>query len=139
MPILTPGNPEFQKILAGSTNAFKNYTADDIDMSSTASALPVTMTTETYPGFELSHAVIQQSDTMSKIVMHFKKLSSRKMESLSKFMYEQLTMKIKPRAAIQAGPSPTYRGQWDLILMHVPIFESEMIYRQLLELVKNVG
>jgi hypothetical protein len=137
MSILLPNSPEFNKILKASNTAFKNYTPDDIDMSTTAGASAVAWIEHEYKHFTVHYAVIPQNEDVSKLVYHFKKISTNMAERLGRFFYMELREKMQPRAAIQVGPSPLFRNQWDLILFHVPAFEAPMLHDRLLKLIEG--
>jgi hypothetical protein len=69
------------------------------------------------------------SDDTSKIVFHFKRITVADMEKLAPFLWHELTQRAKPIAQIEAGISPLFKNQWDLVLFLVP--------RDLVEFTKN--
>jgi hypothetical protein len=138
MGLLLPSNPEFQALLKKSKTAFSNYAgASDADMSATYDATAVPWAVVKYDMFEVHHAIIEQNDSVSKIVFHFKKIAHRTADKLSRYLYDEIARKMKPKAAVQAGESPEFRSQWDLILFHVPVFEVKMLHTQLLALIET--
>lgn len=137
MAILKPGDPGFSKVLGASKGAFGQYTKDEIDMNSTASVETVEKVVLERDKFTVEAAKVVQNEALRKLVFHFKKVSRKTMTDLSAYMANHLTQRIKPRAAIQAGESPIYRDQWDLILLHVPVFEADMLFDTIVTLINN--
>lgn len=82
--------------------------------------------------FVVHHAVVPQNEELSKVVFHIKKIAPRVMEALSIFLYNEITKKMKPPAQVEAGHSPLYRDQWDLVLFHLPKFRAPMVRDQIL-------
>jgi len=56
------------------------------------------------------------------------------MEKLAGFLYYELTQKVKPNAQIEAGISPIFKNQWDLVLFLVPTFQVQIVRDQVLQL-----
>lgn len=77
--------------------------------------------------FVVEHAIVPQNEELSKIVFHVKKLSPVVMDTLSLFLHDEITKKMKPPALVEAGHSPVYRDQWDLVLFHLPKFRASMV------------
>lgn len=96
-----------------------------------------------FPNFELHFTTVQQTEDLAKIVFHFKKISVTTMKKLAPYLHHEITEKMKPAAAIEAGRSPLaedsfeHRSQWDLILFHVPNTSVPMIRDGVIEIVKR--
>lgn len=135
--ILLPGSPEFQAVL----KATEKTAADlkGMDFSGSTTATEVNLEQDQLGRLSVKHGIIQQTDAISKLVFYFSDLSPKTMEELAKFMYFEIVEKMKPTAAVKAGVSPVFRGQWDLILFHVPNFEAKMTYDSILSLARKFG
>lgn len=99
-----------------------------------AAALPgeVQWDVEAKKHFEVHHAVIPQNQDLAKVVFHVKKVAPRVADALSLFLRDEITKKMKPPALVEAGASPLYRDQWDLVLFHLPKFRAPMVRDQVL-------
>lgn len=135
--ILLPGSPEFQAIIKASEKTAAELKG--MDFSGSTTAAEVSLREERLGRFTLKHALIKQTDEISKLVFYFCELSPKLMADLAQFMYAELVGKMKPTSAIKAGVSPVFRGQWDLILFHVPNFEAKMTYDAILSLIRKYG
>jgi len=100
-----------------------------------APALPGEVTWEEIEkkDFVVHHAVIPQNEELSKIVFHVKRIPPRVADALSLFLRDEITKKMRPPALVEAGASPLYRDQWDLVLFHLPTFRAPMVRDQILQ------
>lgn len=108
--------------------------AGGMDQEEFAPALPgeVSWDEIAKPHFLIRHAVISQNAENSKIVFHIKNIAPRVMNALSLFLRDEITKKMKPPALVEAGASPLFASQWDLVLFHLPPFRAPMIRDQIL-------
>ena len=83
--------------------------------------------------FEVHSAVVPQTETLSKVVFHVKKCAPRVQDLLSLYLKDEITKKMKPPALVEAGHSPLYRDQWDLVLFHLPKFRAPMVKDAILQ------
>lgn len=103
--------------------------AGGVEVDEFAPALPgeVLWEVEEKKHFVVEHAVIPQTAEISKIVFHIKRLAPVVMEALSLYLRDEITKKMKPPALVEAGHSPLFRDQWDLMLFHLPKFRAPMV------------
>lgn len=80
-----------------------------------------------YRDFVAEHAVIPQNEELSKIVFHVKRIAPKVADMLSLYLRDEITKKMKPPALVEAGISPMFRNQWDLVLFHLPKFRAPMV------------
>jgi len=107
-----------------------------IDASEFAPVLPgaVVWDVKIHKDFVAEHAVIPQTAELSKIVFHINKLAPRVANRLSLYLRDEITLKMKPPALVEAGHSPLFRDQWDLVLFHLPVFRAPMIRDAILQI-----
>ena len=103
--------------------------AGGIEADEFAPALPgeVTWQPIVHKDFVGEHAVIPQNEELSKIVFHIKKIAPQVADMLSLYLRDEITLKMKPPALVEAGHSPVFRDQWDLVLFHLPKFRAPMV------------
>jgi hypothetical protein len=137
--IILPTDPKFKKALETyAPGAFKSYLKDSGGLESMGdepSGLEPTWVHREYPRFHLNHTIMDLSPTQSKIVMHFKKISPQDMETLGEVVYRTLqgtSMSVQA----EAGRSPVYRSQWDLIIFTTK-FEAPMLRNRILSQVDH--
>jgi hypothetical protein len=61
------------------------------------------------------------SDSLSKVVFHVVKASREDIERISAASRNVIQSNNISGAQAQAGMSPMFRNQWDLIVFHVPL------------------
>jgi hypothetical protein len=100
-----------------------------IEADEFAPALPgeVTWDKREYLNFVAEHAIIPQTEELSKIVFHVKQIAPKVADMLSLYLRDEITKKMKPPALVEAGISPLLRNQWDLVLFHLPKFRAPMV------------
>lgn len=134
--IILPDDPQFRNLLPEAKSAFlksqKLTTNENFD--SKPHGVDLKWVKIEKSRYELDYTTDAMSDDQSKIVFHFKRITAKDMERLAGFLYYELTERVKPQAQIEAGISPIFKNQWDLILFLVPTFQVQIVRDQILHL-----
>ena len=141
MGILKPGDPEFEKTAKQDAKDLEKLLIKKAESPSNTEEVEFEMIK--FPNFELHFTTVQQTEELTKIVFHFKRVSQKTMTKLAAYLHHDITEKMKPTAAIEAGKSPPgetsfeHRSQWDLILFHVPNVSVPTIRDGIIDIIKR--
>ena len=141
MGILKPGDPGWEKTVEQDAKDLEKMLIKKAESPSETEEVEFEMIK--FPNFELHFTTVQQTEELAKIVFHFKRIPKKTMEKLSRYLHHEVTEKMKPTAAIEAGKSPLgetsfeHRSQWDLILFHVPNVSVPTVRDGIIEIIKR--
>lgn len=134
--IILPDDPQFKQLLPQAKEAFlkSQKLATNEDFAAKRRGVELKWVKVEKSRYELNYTTDVMSDDASKIVFHFKRITASDMEKLAAFLWHELTQRAKPIAQIEAGISPIFKSQWDLVLFLVPKNLVEFTRDQVLQL-----
>lgn len=143
--MVSPGTPHYQDRLQQLTEGIdlnevrksmewmEAYTAGQIVLAFAETAIP-----GSGPNLRVHHAVDRSHATAPKLIFHFKGASLNDMVKLTDILKPLVLRVLGPMVGnilVDAGESPTFRSQWDLIIFGVPALQTEGVHRTILQAV----
>lgn len=139
--ILKPGDTEYQA-------ALDSFTQEDLDivrkgLEAGDKTVDIAWTKKSLREGYMEYTTIELSETKTKIVFHFVKISHNLMSEISDFMRTKICGGVITAADIQgdvrveAGENPLFRSNWDFIVFNYNKFKApgimNLIAKKLLE------
>ena len=140
MPLLRPGDPEFDKIEKSAEGV-----QESLFLEPPSDATEVKFTVLRRPKFELHHAKQPQDSDNTKLILHFKKIARTTMGELGKALHELVHDKLRPPYPIRclADRSPLadvnleYRSQWDFIVLNLPSMYVKIYHDAIMKIIMD--
>lgn len=140
MPLIRPGDPEFEKIAKSAEGV-----QESLFLEPPSDATAVEFEFLRRPKFELHHAQQMQDAENTKLIFHFKKIARTTMGELGEVLHKLVFDKLRPPYPIRclADRSPLadvnleYRSQWDFIVLNVPPMYVKIYYDAIMKIIMD--
>jgi len=137
--ILQPGDPEYQEALS-------SFTQEDLDLvrkglEAGDKEVDIQWHKKQLREGEMEYAVIPLTETTSKVVFHFIKLSQKMMAEMSLFFQTKIcgpvitVADVQNDVEVEAGLNPLWRSNWDVTILRVNKYRAPTMMNMIATLV----